>query len=66
MTKPKVTLPRSSWDAIVRFFRAEEKINRDSYAVPGQEYSWPKEFKQELPDDFEVYDAARKVIESVK
>lgn len=66
MGKAMVTLPRSSWDAVVRFFRAEEKLNRDSFVIPGQERTWRKSFKHEQPEDFKLYDAARKAIESVE
>jgi hypothetical protein len=57
---PMVMVPKKEWDALVRFFREEEKILRDSYSVPGQERRWREELENDGPRAFKIYDAARR------
>ena len=61
-----VELSVRHWNAIVRHFRADEKLERESLARPGQEDRWREEFKKGHPEDFRVYDAARLAIDRVE
>lgn len=57
---PMVMVPKKEWDALVRFFRKEERIMRDSYGVPGQKSNWAKECFEGDPYGFKIYEAARR------
>lgn len=57
---PMVMVPQKEWKALVRFFRREERIMRDSFSVPGREATWAKEYRKDDPYGFTVYDAARR------
>jgi hypothetical protein len=62
----QVVIPKKDWDAIVRFFKAETKVAKDSYRRPGEPESWKEEFKRMDPDGFPIYEAAEKAIGRVK
>ncbi len=63
MAKPRmVTVPKAEWDALVRYVRAEEQVYRDSYNTPGKN-DWEKYFRENHPQDWEVFDAARRAAE---
>lgn len=56
---------RKDWDALVLFFRGEEKILQDSHGTPRKKYKdWERWFKAQHRADWVVYDAARKAAES--
>jgi len=57
---PMVMIPKKEWDALVRFFREEEGVMRDSYGVPGREDRWAEDYKKDHPEHFKIYDAARR------
>jgi hypothetical protein len=52
-----VVVPRAAWEALVRFFREEEQVYRDSYNTPGKE-NWKRYFREHHPEDYERYKAA--------
>lgn len=57
---PMVMVPKKEWDALVRFFRREEKVMRDNLGVPGFRSGWAKEYRKDDPYGFTVYEAARR------
>lgn len=57
---PMVMIPKAEWDALVRFFRYEERIMRDNFGVPGQMDHWAQEYKADNSEEFKIYDAARR------
>lgn len=59
---PMVMVPKREWDALVRFFRREEKVMcvmRGAFWIPGKQDDWVKEYEKDHPHDFKVYEAAR-------
>jgi hypothetical protein len=54
-----VEVPRSAWNALVRFLRKEERVYRDSYNTPGKN-DWEETLKNDHPHDYAVYLAAKK------
>lgn len=61
-----VTRSRKKWGAIVRFFRKQEKIMRESYGPPNNLDGWVERLKEKDPTYFRMYDDARKAIESIE
>ena len=58
-----MNVSKKDWDALVRFFRTEERVMRDSCGMPGNKAkTWEAEYKKKLPDMWKIYDAARKAV----
>lgn len=56
---PSMAVRKRDWDALVRFFRDEEKVLRDSYNSPGRN-DWEVFYKKNSPEGWAVHDAARR------
>lgn len=54
-----VAVPKAEWDALVLFLREEEQMLRSSYSTPGKN-DWEETFRGLHPDDWKIYDAARR------
>lgn len=61
-----IELAPKHWTAIVKYFRAEERILRDSYGIPGRKKAWFKEYRRMQPNGAALYEKARDAIKSHK
>lgn len=58
-----MNVSKKDWDALVRFFREEERTMRRSFGLPGKNAkTWESEYKKELPGDWKTYNAARNAV----
>lgn len=58
-----MNVSKKDWDALVRFFRAEERVMRSSFGMPGNEKkTWEAQYKRDLPASWRTYDAARNAV----
>lgn len=61
-----MNVPKKTWEILLTFFRAEEKILRYSYGIPGKMKEWLDEYRRKNPEGAKRYERLRDAIKSVK